>query len=73
LIATNENYVDMWASPDGGASWIDIPLGFAGFDLHKDRIHGLAVFPFPSGGEPKLIAFGFHNTDAAIWVGTLEE
>jgi hypothetical protein len=63
----------MWASPDGGTSWIDIPVGFAGFDLHQDRILAIEVLPFGSGGEPKLIATGFHLTDAAIWVGTIEE
>jgi hypothetical protein len=84
LIATDENYPDdptfvsgappgMWASPDGGVSWIDIPLGFAGFDLRRDRILDLEVLPFGSGGEPKLIVTGFHLTDAAIWVGTLGE
>jgi hypothetical protein len=73
LIATDEARPNVWASPDGGTSWIDIPVGFAGFDLHQDRILAIEVLPFGSGGEPMLIATGFHLTDAAVWVGTLEE
>jgi hypothetical protein len=83
LIATNdqpgdirgdyETRQDMWVSPDGGISWIDIPLGFAGFEHHEDRILGVGVLPFPSSGEPTLLLTGFHLTDAAIWVGTFEE
>ena len=41
------------------------------FDLGEDRILAVEVLPF--GGESKLIFTGFHLTDAAIWVGTLEE
>ena len=67
-----ETRPDMWASPDGGISWIDIPLGFV-LELHQDRILGLGVLPFPSGGEPKLLLTGYHLTDAAVWVGTIDE
>jgi hypothetical protein len=82
LIAADEAYREgshpqrgappnMWASPDGGVTWIEITLGIAGFDLGEDRILAVEVLPF--GGEFKLFVTGFHLTDAAIWVGTLEE
>jgi hypothetical protein len=65
--------VSLRASPDGGTTWIDVPLDDAAFSFRDDGFGAFEVMRFPPGGEPRLVLAGAHSTDAAIWVGTLEE
>jgi hypothetical protein len=60
----------MWASPDGGATWVSVSLDPDVFDPPNDQFGALEVLAFPAdAASSRLVLAGSHRGNAAIWVG----
>ena len=64
----------LWMSPDGGVSWLEVPVANHFGRLDQDdggQVEDIIVLREPDGRE-QLVVVGDYRNGGAVWIGTLD-